>query len=175
MSPYDEPGHRMPDEVSHAARIHVLEGLRSDIRRVWQARHQFEQLDPVMEADAREAVVAHVLDELTVHAALEQELLYPALRDAMDGVGRRTVDVAEVGLAGLHALLNPLRTLRPDDDRHAVRFLALCQHAMRHMAWEDTHLFQKLDGLALDWVRLEGEIDQRREELVVSESPVAPA
>ena len=173
MTRHDDSSQGSAAAIAHAARAHVLEGLRSDIRRVRQACRQFEQLDPVMDADARETVVAHVLDELTVHAALEQELLYPALRDAMDGVGRRTVDVAEAGLAGLHALINPLRTLRSDDDRHAVQFLALCQQAMRHMAWEDAHLFQKLDALVLDWARLEGEIDQRREELVVSEWPVA--
>lgn len=173
MTRHDDPSQGSPAAIAHAARAHVLDGLKSDIRRVKQACREFEQLDPVMDAEAREAVVMHVLDELTVHAALEQELLYPAVRAALDAEGQRTVDAAEVGHAGLHALINPLRTLRPEDDRHAERFRQLCQHALRLMAWEEARLFPRLEGLALDWPRLEGEIDQRREELVVSELPVA--
>lgn len=175
MNRHDDPIRRTPDGIAVAARAHVLDGLKSDIRRVKQACHQFERLDPVADAEARYAVVAHVLDELTVHAALEQELLYPALRAAMDEDGRRTLDAADADHAGLHALINPLRTCRPDDETHAGRFHALCQHALHHMAWEEARLFPQLEGLELDWARLEGEIDQRREELVVSESPVAPA
>jgi len=175
MAPHDDPSRQTPAGISLAARAHVLDGLKSDIRRVKQACRQFERLDPSMDAEARDAVVAHVLDELTVHVALEHELLYPALRGAMDEEGRRAVDEAGASHAALHALIHPLRTLRPDDERHPARFMALCQHALRHMAWEEARLFPRLEGLELDWVRLEGEIDQRREELVVSESPVAAA
>lgn len=175
MNRHDDPNRRAPDAIANAARAHVLDGLKSDIRRVKQACRQFELLNPLSDAEARDAVVAHVLDELTVHAALEQELLYPALRHALDEEGRRAIDAAEADHAELHALINPLRALRPDDPQHAVRFHALCQHALRHMAWEESRLFLKLEGVELDWARLEGDIDQRREELVVSESPVATA
>lgn len=175
MMSHDDPGRRPPDAIANAARSHVLDGLKSDIRRVKQACRQFERLNPILDADARDALVAHVLDELTVHAALEQELLYPALREAMGEAWAHTFEAAESNHAGLHALINPLRTLRPDDRSHAQRFHALCQHALHHMAWEEARVFPRLEGLALDWARLEGEIDQRREELVVSESPVATA
>lgn len=174
MAAIDAPSRLSPGSVASAARAHVLNELTSDFRRVKQMCRQFEQLDPVREAQARAALVAHVLDELTVHAALEQELFYPALREAMDAEGARTIDVAEDSLRELHALINPLRTLRPDDPAHAGRFRALCQRAMRHRVWEEDRLFPALAQLALDWARLEGEMDQRREELVVSESPVEP-
>lgn len=175
MNRHDDPIRRTPDGIAQAARAHVLDGLKSDIRRVKQACRHFERLDPASDAEAREAVVAHVLDELTVHAALEQELLYPALRAAMNEQGRQAIDTADADHAALHALINPLRTFRADDDTHARRFHALCQHALHHMAWEEARLFPQLESLALDWARLEGEIDQRREELVVSELPVLPA
>lgn len=174
MAAIDAPSHLSSPGIATAARSHVLDGLTSDFRRVKQMCRQFEKLDPSRDAEAREALVSHVLDELTVHAALEQELLYPALRDAMGAGGGRTIDAAEDSLRELHALINPLRTLRPDDGTYAELFRALCQRALRHRVWEEDQLFPQLAQLDLDWARLEGEIDQRREELVVSESPVEP-
>lgn len=166
------PSAATPAEISDAARRHIVDELKGDHLRVKQAHRRFQQLDPQTATVERDALVAHVLDELTVHAALEQELLYPALREAAVA-DAGVLEAAERGHAELHALINPLRTLKPDDDAHAQRFTDLCQRALRHMKWEEAHLFPGLDPLALDWPRLEGEIDQRREELVVAEAPVA--
>lgn len=160
------PSDATASEISAAARRHIVDELKGDHLRVKQAYRRFQQLDAPTAAIERQALVAHVLDELTVHAALEQELLYPALREA--GV---EVALAERGHAELHALINPLRTLKPDDERHTGLFTDLCQCALRHMKWEEAQLFPGLAQVALDWPRLEGEIDQRREELVVAEVP----
>jgi hypothetical protein len=161
------------DGVALAARAHVLDALKSDIRRVKQALTEFRQLDPSDDSEARRAVVSHVLDELTVHAALEQELLYPVLRAAMPR--GHVVDEAVADQARVQAQILMLRTLRVDAPGFDKHFCALCEEAVRHTAWEETHLFSGLDGVAIDWPRLEGEMDQRREELVVSEWPVDPA
>lgn len=160
--------------IMDAARRHILDELKGDRLRVKQAFQQFLALDVSTAAAERETLVAHVLDELTVHAALEQELLYPALREVPD-MKAALLQAAEQDHATLHALINPLRTLKLDDGQHPALFAALCQRALRHMTWEETHLFPGLAQVDLDWARLEGEIDQRREELVVAEAPVATA
>lgn len=160
-----------PDEIANAARRHIVDELREDHLRVNRAYQRFQKLDARTEGAEREALVAHVLDELTVHAALEQELLYPALRAALPDT--RRVEAAGRDHAELHALINPLRTLKPDEAQYAAQFTALCLHALRHMKWEEARLFPLLEHAALDWARLEGAIDQRREELVVAEAPVA--
>ena len=164
------PSDATPAEISDAARRHIVDELRGDHLRVRQAFHRFQTLDPATAGIEREALVAHVLDELTVHAVLEQEILYPALREApqMDAAA---LEAAERDHAALHALIHPLRTLRPDDEQHTPRFTDLCQRALRHMKGEEARLFPGLAQVDLDWARLEGEIDQRREELVVAEVP----
>ncbi len=160
----------MSPDIPGAARRHIVEELKGDHLRVKQAFHRFQALDPSTAAIERQALVAHVLDELTVHAALEQELLYPALRGAPQA-DAEALAAAERDHAALHALINPLRTLKPDDGQHAARFADLCQRALGHMKWEEARLFPGLEQTDLDWARLEGEIDQRREELVVAEAP----
>lgn len=160
-----------PDEIANAARRHIVDELHGDHLRVKRAYQRFQTLDAQADGAQREALVAHVLDELTVHAALEQELLYPALRETLPDT--RRVDAAERDHVELHALINPLRTLKPDDEQYAAHFSALCVHALRHMKWEEARLFPLLAHAGLDWARLEGDIDQRREELVVAEAPVA--
>lgn len=159
-------------DISNAARRHVLDELKADHRRVRQAWRQFQKLDTETDVEACQDVVLHVLDELTVHAALEEELLYPAVRDGLADA-QRTLATAEQGHVERHALIDPLRTLRLDDPRFAGQFRALCQQALHHMAWEEARLFPLLEQVMIDWARLEGEIDQRREELVVAETPVS--
>ncbi len=165
------PSDATPADIAQAARRHVVDGLKATHLRVKQACRRFQQLDAGTGAVERQALVVHVLDELTVHAALEQELLYPALREAA-GAHARLVEAAERNLVELHALINPLRTLKPEDEQHAARFVALCQRALAHMKWEEARLFPGLESLAVDWARLEGGMDQRREELVVADAPV---
>lgn len=145
------------------ARTELLDSLKDDHRRVKKAYRQFQKLDPEQDSEECERLVQQVLDELDLHATLEEELLYPAARSAI--ADEHLVDEAEVEHETLHSLIDALRLMRADDDKYAARFTVLCEYVLHHVKEEEGELFPSLERARLDWVSLAAEAQQRREAL----------
>ncbi len=158
------PTTRTASRAATSARSKILNQLKDDHKRVKKAYRDFQKLDLQQDPQACEALVLHVLDELTVHATLEEELLYPAARDAIADGG--LVDEAEVEHESVHALIAQLRSMSPDDEKYAARFTVMCEYVMHHVTEEESEMFPLLEGSRLDWESLALEMNQRREELM---------
>ena len=65
------------------ARNEVIAMLKEDHKRVKKAFRDFERLDLHEDQDECEAIVRETCTELEVHAALEEELFYPAARECL--------------------------------------------------------------------------------------------
>jgi hemerythrin superfamily protein len=111
--------------------------------------------------------VRQVLDELTVHAAVEEELLYPAARGALAEAS--LIDEAEVEHESLHALIEQLRAMTPEDDKYVARFTVLCEYVLHHVKEEEGEMFPLLEKARLDWESMAAEMDARRRELMPAE------
>jgi hypothetical protein len=145
------------------ARKQILDELKDDHKRVKKAYRQFEKLDIEEDAEEIEALVNQVLDELSVHAALEEELLYPAARQALSD--EDLIDEAEVEHESMHTFIEQLRSLSPDDEKYAARFTVLCEYVLHHVKEEEGEMFPKLEHARLDWEGLAAEMTERRAEL----------
>jgi hemerythrin superfamily protein len=160
------PTSRTASRAATSARSKVLNQLKDDHKRVKKVYRDFQKLDLHQQPEAREALVLQVLEELTVHATLEEELLYPAARDAIaDG---SLIDEAEVEHESVHALIAQLRSMSPDDEKYAARFTVMCEYVMHHVTEEESEMFPQLEGSRLDWESLAHAMNQRREELLPS-------
>lgn len=154
---------RRTSRAATEARNQVLQDLKDDHKRVKKAYREFQKLDAEEQRDACEALVQQVLHELTVHATLEEELLYPAARDAIGEAS--LVDEAEVEHESLRALIEQLQDMEPDDDKYAARFTVLCEYTLHHVKEEEGELFPELERARLDWEGLAAEMSERRAEL----------
>ncbi len=155
---------RMTRAAIHA-RSQILTELKEDHKRVKKAFRDFKKLD-VHEDPARcEALVQQVLDELTVHAALEEELLYPAARDALGSEGQDLLDEAEIEHESMHGFIDQLRGMTPVEDKYAARFTVLCEYVLHHVKEEEGEMFPMLEEVKLDWDDLAAEMAARRAEL----------
>ncbi|MCK7500832.1 MAG: hemerythrin domain-containing protein [Comamonadaceae bacterium] len=96
---------------------------KNDHKRVKKAYKDFEKLES-KDAEQCQQIVQQVLLELTVHAALEEELLYPAARNALKEAD--LIDEAEVEHESAHQLIDQLRTMSPDDEKYVARFTVCC-------------------------------------------------
>jgi len=67
-----------------------------------------------------------VFDELTVHAALEEELLYPAARGVI--AAEDLIDEAKVEHESVHTFINQLREMSTGDDKYSARFTVLSEY-----------------------------------------------
>lgn len=157
--------------AAQSAREQVIADLKNDHKRVKKAYKDFEKLgsdDP----EACRAIVEQVLLELQVHASLEEELLYPAARDALPQAD--LIDEAEVEHESAHQLMDQLRSLGPEDDKYAARFTVLCEYVLHHVKEEEGELFPALEELRLDWENLAETMSARRQELTASQDEDAP-
>ncbi len=154
---------RRSSRVANEARAQVLQELKDDHKRVKKAYKDFQKLDPEEQRDACEALVQQVLQELTVHATLEEELLYPAARDAVKE--ESLIDEAEVEHESLRTLIEQLQGMDPDDEKYAARFTVLCEYTLHHVKEEEGEMFPELERARLDWESLAAEMTARRQEL----------
>lgn len=159
----------MPSRTSRAAqtaREQVLSELKNDHKRVKKAYKEFEKLER-KDGESCRQIVEQVLLELSVHAALEEELLYPAARGALKETD--LLDEAEVEHESAHQLIDQLRTMSADDDKYAARFTVLCEYVLHHVKEEEGELFPLLEKARLDWDGLAAQMTARREELMAEE------
>ena len=144
------------------ARDQVLTQLIDDHKRIKKAYKDFQKLGADSDPAQREALVQRVLKELSIHAALEEELLYPAAHGvAEEGL----VDEAEVEHESVHALIEQLEGMAPEDEKYAARFTVLCEYVLHHVKEEEGEMFPQLAQGRMDWPSLAEQMTRRRAEL----------
>lgn len=148
-------------------RTRILNELKDDHKRVKKAYRDFQKLDHHEDPQACAPLVEQVLSELRVHAALEEELLYPAARGQV--AEEDLVDEAEVEHEMLHVLIDQLAMMDPEDELYAARFTVLCEYVVHHVKEEEGEMFPQLERARLDWEALRREMDERRRELMSAE------
>lgn len=146
------------------ARTEILDQLKEDHKSVKKAYREFQKLDITQDSTECEALVTQVLDELTVHAALEEEILYPAARSVIDE--EDLIDEAEVEHESMHTFIEQLREMSPEDEKYAARFTVLCEYVLHHVKEEENEMFPKLESVKLDWETLAAQMTARRAELL---------
>ena len=153
------------------SRTQILTQLKDDHKRVKKAYRDFQKLDQHEDQEQCVALVEQVLSELRVHAALEEELLYPAARGlvAEDDL----IDEAEVEHQMLHVLIDQLSSMGPEDEFYAARFTVLCEYVVHHVKEEEGELFPQLERARFDWETLARDMDERREELKSAKDPAS--
>lgn len=152
------------DEADADALESMLGQLVDDHTRVRSAYEAFRELALPADAGRAEVLVEQVLFELQVHAALEEELLYPAVRTIVDD--EELLDEAEVEHEAMHGFIGQLVAMSPGDEKYAARFAVLCEYVLHHVREEEGRLFPKLRRLAFEWEQLAAAMDERREELL---------
>lgn len=161
---------RPSSRAATAARSAILGALVDDHKRVKKAFRDFKKLDTESDTEAAEALVQQVLMELQIHAALEEELLYPAAREALKDTDM--LDEAEVEHESAHTLINQLSAMSPGDDKYFARFTVLCEYVLHHVKEEEGEMFPALETAKLDWEALAPQVQSRREELMAVHAPM---
>lgn len=111
----------------------------------------FHQYDMDAGAQTRQALVNTICLALDIHAQLEEEIFYPAMR-ALDQ-DRPAVDKSMPEHDEMRRLIARLRSLQPDDAEFNDTFMELMRDVMHHVADEETILLRDADR-AMDPERL---------------------
>ena len=121
----------MASRNNSAAKNEIIEELKEDHKRAKQAFRAAEKLDAEEDGEELKAIVDQTCAELEVHAQLEEELFYPAAREALKEAD--LVDEAEVEHGSAKALIAQLREMSPEDEKYAATFKVLGEYINHHV------------------------------------------
>ena len=85
---------------------------------------------------------------LTVHAQIEEELLYPAARDALDSDDAHLVAEAHVEHASVKDLIQQIEQREELDEEYEAKVEVMGEYVKHHVSEEESELFPKLGVLS---------------------------
>ena len=139
--------------------------LTADHKAVKALFKQFEALTKQDDADEEKAaLVAKICDEITIHAQVEEEIFYPAVREAIEDDD--LMDEADVEHASAKDLIAQLEGMSPGDDHYDAKVTVLGEQIDHHVEEEEKEMFAKVKKSGLDLLALGQEMAMRKQELM---------
>ncbi len=114
----------------------------------------------------RQPLAEQICVLLTVHAAIEEEIFYPAARKAE--VDAALLDEAEVEHATCKDLIAQIRNMGPDEDCYDAKVTVLGEYIDHHVKEEQDELFPKCRKSTMDLMAI-GERMVARKEMLMAE------
>ena len=137
--------------------------LADDHRKVEKLFAQYEKAS----GDGRKQKLAReICTELKVHAMIEEEIFYPALRGKID---EADLDEAYVEHDGAKVLINDIEAGGPDDDFYDAKVKVLQEEIEHHVREEEKmngNIFQQARAAEVDLMALGEEMAARKAELM---------
>jgi len=138
--------------------------LRADHKKVSEL---FEEFEASRAPDRKKALVAQICDELTIHAELEEEIFYPAVKAALRD--DEVVPEAIVEHASIKGLISQVQGSDPDGPEYDAKIKVMSEYVKHHVKEEQNEMFPKAQKSSkLDLVALRDEMMARKEELTSS-------
>ena len=142
----------------------VVDMLKEDHRKV---KGLFEEYQ---DATGREKakIADTVIQELEVHADLEERLIYPAIRKEIGEDSLMNEAVEEHHL--VHVVIAELKKLKPSDEKFQAKFTVLGELVKHHIEEEEGEMLPLAEESSIDWERLEAQVMKRKEQLMMKAS-----
>jgi hemerythrin superfamily protein len=141
--------------------------LKKDHDAVKDLFDKFEKADG---RPARKKIVKQALTELKVHAAIEEELFYPAVRKP---VGKDIMNEADEEHHVAKVLIAELESMDGREDHYDAKFTVLAENVRHHIKEEENEVFPKAKDAAIDFEALSKAMLQRKEMLLAEGVPPA--
>ena len=151
----------MPKTRSKSAA--AIEMLKEDHAKVKKAFKEFETLDRE-DTEACRQLVQTVCDDLKVHTTLEEEIFYPAVREAIED--EDIMNEASVEHETAKMLIEQLENMEPDDPNYFATFTVLGEYVMHHVKEEEGEMFPQAKKAGIDLEALGERMQDRKSELL---------
>jgi hemerythrin superfamily protein len=148
-------------------------GKATDATKLLMADHKevkalFKQYDKLAKGEGtdeeKQAIAEEICTMLTVHATVEEEIFYPAAREAMEE--QDLLDEAEVEHASAKELIAQIRGMSPADELYDAKVKVLGEYVDHHVQEEEKELFPKVRKADLDLKQLGAALEARKQQLM---------
>ena len=135
--------------------------LKSDHEAV---SHLFAEYEKTRSVANKKALVAQICTALSVHAQIEEEIFYPAVKAALKD--KLLVPEATVEHAGVKDLIAQLKGVEPDGEMFDAKVKVLSEYVKHHVKEEQNEMFPKAKAASLDMVELGARMAARTADLM---------
>lgn len=135
--------------------------LRADHKLVSEL---FAEYDKARSPSRKKQLVDQICTELTVHAQVEEEIFYPAVKQALKD--KELVPEATVEHATLKDLISQVEGIEPDGEMFDAKIKVLSEYVKHHVKEEQNEMFPKAKATSLDMAELGAEITARKDVLL---------
>ncbi len=135
--------------------------LRADHKLVSEL---FAEYETARTATQKMQLVSRICAELSVHAQVEEEIFYPAVKAALKD--KELVPEATVEHATLKDLIAQIENVQPDGEMFDAKVQVLSEYVKHHVKEEQNEMFPQARATNLDMVELGAQLASRKEELM---------
>jgi hypothetical protein len=134
--------------------------LKEDHERV---KKLFDQFENAKGRPAKAKIVRAALEELKVHAAIEEEIFYPAVRAK---VGKEVMNEADEEHHVAKLLIAELDRMDGSESHFDAKFMVLAENVRHHIQEEEREMLPKAQAVKLDFEALTEKMLRRKERLL---------
>jgi hemerythrin superfamily protein len=142
--------------------------LRADHQRV---QEMFDQFEKTRSEDRKASLAEQICQELTIHAQIEEEIFYPAAREAIKE--EDLIDEATVEHQSAKDLIAQIEGSGPGSEMFEAKVKVLGEYVKHHVKEEQNELFPQVRKAKLDLKELGERLQQRKMELMEGSSATA--
>ena len=113
----------------------------------------------------KKKLVAQICSELTVHTQIEEEIFYPAVKQALKD--KELIPEATVEHASVKDLISQVEGVEPDGEMFDAKIKVLSEYVKHHVKEEQNEMFPKVKAAKLDLTKLGERMAARKKELNV--------
>jgi hemerythrin superfamily protein len=148
----------------------AMKPIDTDATHILAADHRaveglFEEFEKATSSDRKAKLAAQICTELKIHAQIEEEVFYPALRGKIDD---DLLNEAYVEHDGAKVLINDLEASGPDDEFFDAKVTVLSEEIKHHVKEEEKqqdNMFQQARAADVDLEALGEQMLARKDEL----------
>jgi hemerythrin HHE cation binding domain-containing protein len=148
------------------AEMDAIELLKHDHKEVQKVFKEFEKSKDEMDDAQKGEMVRRCCTELKIHTQLEEEIFYPAAREAIED--EELIDEAEVEHAAAKQLIDELEHMEPGEEMYDARFTVLGEYVNHHIREEEGSdgIFAEVKKAKLDVDELGRKMSQMKQKLM---------
>jgi len=123
----------------------------------------FKEFEEAKSNKRKKELVDEICKELTIHAQVEEEIFYPAVKTALRD--HELVPEAIVEHGTLKDLIAAVKGKEPDGDMYDAKVKVMSEYVKHHVKEEEQEMFPEAKGTKLNLVDLGDQMLKRKDQL----------
>jgi len=148
-------------EQTEMRSVSAIDFLEEDHREVEGFFEEYENLEDTGE---KEGMALKICLALTVHTQIEEEIFYPAAREAIEK--SELIDEAIVEHASAKQLITEIKEMDANDELYDAKVKVLGEQVLHHVEEEEDELFPEIESSELDLEALGRKMAERKAALL---------